>query len=97
MPGGYRRVSGAFLASALKQRREQIPGIAQEFYLRSALDAEVHAAGDGALTRLFHRPDGGLEVRISIDPGEAPVFHRLYRRDETRRVTVPAWPGNRSQ
>ncbi|HEX7023238.1 MAG TPA: hypothetical protein VF187_00350 [Gemmatimonadales bacterium] len=96
MPSGYRRVSGAFLASALKQRREQIPGIAREFYLRSALDAEVHAAGDGALTQLFHQPDGGLEVLISIDPGKAPVFHRLFRRGETRRVTLFLHgPGNR--
>jgi hypothetical protein len=89
MPEPYWRLSGPRLAEALKQRREGLRAIAEQFYTQLARQPEVHLAWSGGTVRIEYEADGSLELELfpgSDELGQSPWFARRFFPGETERI-----------
>ncbi|HEV8599257.1 MAG TPA: hypothetical protein VGQ69_07830 [Gemmatimonadales bacterium] len=93
MPDAYWQLSGPPIASALKQRREGLRPIANDFYAELARRPEVHLAAAGTLARLTYLPDGSVELVLGPDTEGIEPTSWLVRRflpGETERIDLHA-------
>lgn len=91
MPEPYWRLSGPRIAEALKQRRNGLRAIANQFYARLAQRPEVHLAWSGVTVRIDYQPDGSLELELF--PGDDALeqsasFARRFIPGETDRIDL---------
>jgi hypothetical protein len=89
---------GKELIHALRNRRDQIPGFAREYYLFQAETPHLHTT-DQDEEAVFQRLKGGrLKLTVfRLDGGEAlgdPTFDRVFLPEETREVRLDLHGGN---
>jgi hypothetical protein len=90
MPPELRAKNEAWLAGALKHRRDALPEAARRFYRLLAGEAEVFGS-DKAERVTAVRAEGrtlDLTVRAADDSAAAPLFHRRFDRAETKEVRL---------
>ena len=90
MPPELRAKNEAWLAGALKHRRDALPEAARHFYRLLAGEAEVFGS-DKAERVTAVRADGrvlDLTVRAADDSAAAPLFHRRFDRADTKEVRL---------
>ncbi len=79
----------AWLANALRHRRDELPEAARRFYRMLAAEAEIQASDDPERVEASHPADGVLELTVyGGDPGSKPMLHRRFARAETREVRL---------
>ncbi|HUQ84605.1 MAG TPA: hypothetical protein VM076_25855, partial [Gemmatimonadaceae bacterium] len=86
MPAEYRSAAPSF-AAKIKQHRDELPFIANEFYTLLSTYVDVHAtdAADRASITYLH---GGV-VEVQLRSGDnTPYFHRRFNASETKEVRV---------
>ena len=90
MPPELRAKNEAWLAGALKHRRDALPDAARRFYRLLAAEAEVFGS-DKAERVTAVRAEGrtlDLTVRAADDSAAAPLFHRRFDRADTKEVRL---------
>jgi hypothetical protein len=89
MPPEYRALHGAWLADALRARRDALPAAAARFYALLATDVDVRATDAAEVAVVERAADGSVEVVIAAaDAPGAPHFRRRFLPAETREVRV---------
>jgi hypothetical protein len=92
LPREYHPLDSAKLASALRQRRDQLPAAARKFYRHLAGEVDVHATDADELV-MVDRVDGGhTDVSVTRQaedgsPGE-PFFRRRFEKKDTKEVRL---------
>jgi hypothetical protein len=94
MPREYWPADSARLAQALKNRRDQLPKVARDFYAFLSREADVHASDAAEDVRIERLADGGISLRISEPAGVPPLLERRYSPGETRDLRVYTHGGN---
>lgn len=89
LPEPYYEQVGAFLARALKTRRDQLDEFAAQYYGLISREVEIKGTDEDEYLELEHREDGALEVRIGLaGPPHAPYFRRTLYPGETKEVRI---------
>ena len=90
LPPEFQERNAAWLASALKQRRDQLPAEARKFYELLASEAEVTGSDEAERVEVDRPGDRVLDLTIRPAKGDdaAPVYHRRFDRDDTREVRL---------
>ena len=90
LPPEFQERNAAWLASALKQRRNQLPAEARKFYELLASEAEVTGSDEAERVEVDRPSDRVLDLTIRPAKGDdaAPVYHRRFDRDDTREVRL---------
>jgi hypothetical protein len=90
LPPEFRQRNAAWLAAALKQRRDQLPDAARRFY--AILAREVEVTGSDKADRVVVDHPGQRLVDVTIyprtDDAVEPVFHRRFDGNDTREVRL---------
>jgi hypothetical protein len=97
LPEPHRRLTGDYLASTLKQRRDNLGDFADRYYRLIARWVDIYATDEAEWAELTHGEEGNLEVRIGLmEDGarSAPYFHRVLHPDETKEVRLYMRGGN---
>jgi hypothetical protein len=92
LPPEYHRLDSARLASALKQRRDQLPEAARKFYRHLAGEVDVHTTDADELV-VVDRVDGGhtdlsVSGRSGDGPQGEPFFRRRFEKKDTKEVRL---------
>ena len=90
MPPELRAKTEAWLAGALKHRRDALPKAARDFYRLLSGEADVFGS-DKADRVTAVRADGrvlDLTVQAADDSAGAPLFHRRFDRADTKEVRL---------
>lgn len=86
-----RTTAPARLRSVLRARRDNIPGMADEFYAWLATEVDMHGTDEDELAEIERHPDGRVTLTIS-GPGDAsgvePYAHRTFYPEETNEIRV---------
>jgi hypothetical protein len=98
LPAEYHRLDSAWLARALKQRRNELPDAARKYYEHLAGEVEVHATDADELV-VVDRVDGRhTEVSVARRSEDAaqgePFFRRRFDRKDTKEVRLFLHGGN---
>ena len=90
LPAELKAANGAWLAAALKHRRDQLPLAARRFYRILAAEADVYASDKAERVEAVHASPGSLDLTIypAGEAGATPLFHRRFDRAETREVRL---------
>ena len=90
LPAELKAANGAWLAAALKHRRDQLPLAARRFYRMLAAEADVYASDKAERVEAVHASPGSLDLTIypAGEAGATPLFHRRFDRAETREVRL---------
>jgi hypothetical protein len=93
LPESHYGLNGAFLAHALKQRRDMLSDEAHSYYRLISRWAEIKATDESEYVELEHRDNGELEVRIGLaraggSQREEPYFTRTFTPNVTREVRL---------
>jgi hypothetical protein len=93
LPAEHHAIVGARMAAALRARRDELPRIADAFYLQMAQVVDVHATDAAETARVDRLADGSIEV-VLMDRDGASTFRRRFLADETREVRIHLHGGN---
>jgi hypothetical protein len=98
LPPSYVPIDSARLADALKERRDELPEAARDFYRHLAGEVEVHGTDRDDLATV-HRLDGEItEITLAVqgeDGGaEEPYFRRRFDHGETDEVRLTLHNGD---
>jgi hypothetical protein len=96
LPAEYRKVEGARLETALRQRRDALPAYADRFYHFLAKDVDVHTSDQPEVARVTHLAGGDVDVKIETAGQSSPVFERTFHPKETDEVRLYLEGGNDS-
>jgi len=90
LPLEFRDPNAAWLATALKRRREQLPEEARRFYRMLAAESDVTVSDKAERVEVARTEDRALDIAIyqAKDSAAPPVFHRRFVRDETKEVRL---------
>jgi len=90
MPVELRERNAAWLAAALKSRRDHLPEAARRFYRMLAAEADVWGSDKAERVEVSRPADRVLDVTIypAKDESASPLFHRRFNRGETKEVRL---------
>ncbi len=88
MPEAYVELSAAKLARILKERRDNIPKIAERIYRYTTAEVDVQATEQAERIDLRDLGEGQLELTMALATGEAPYFKRVFNADDTKSLRV---------
>ena len=90
MPPEMRARNGAWLAGALKHRRDRLGEAALKFYRLLAKEAEIQASDKPERVDVTRGTDGTLDVAIypAAEASAAPLFRRRFERRDTKEVRL---------
>lgn len=98
MPQEYYELNGEMLARQLKNRRDKLLDVAEDYYKLLAAEVDVHCTDQADFVKIECNPDGDLLVNVSLDTqGETPAetyYSRKFVRDETNEVRIYLHAGN---
>jgi hypothetical protein len=86
LPREYQSVAPAF-AAKLKQRRDGLPAIANEFYQVMSEVVDVHATDTSDRATVTYGVGGGIDVQLRAGSGQ-PYYQRHFDPRETSEVRV---------
>jgi hypothetical protein len=92
MPVGVPDAHRAWLAAALRDRRDHLPDAARRFYLRLARECDLHATDAAERITIEGAPDGALRISISGE-GAGTHLSRRFIPAETKEVRLYAHRG----
>jgi hypothetical protein len=90
LPPEFRAENEAWLAGALKRRRDALPTAARNFYRLLAVEVDVSASDEAEVVEAM-RADGrtlDLTLRAAGDSAAAPLFRRRFDRDDTKEIRL---------
>ncbi|MGD2134994.1 MAG: BamA/TamA family outer membrane protein [Gemmatimonadales bacterium] len=87
LPDAHFRLSGEFLVSSLRARRDALREAARAHYELISGWVDVTATDRDEIAELEHRADGTLELRVGLR-GDEPYFRRVFHPSETREVRL---------
>ncbi|MFN8654032.1 MAG: hypothetical protein U0133_19190 [Gemmatimonadales bacterium] len=88
LPPEHYTIIGVTLVDWLRERRDQLPDAAREFYRHLAGQVDVHAT-DGADRAVVTRTrPGELDLTITAAGDSAPYYTRHFRRDDTSDLRI---------
>jgi hypothetical protein len=90
LPPEFRSANAAWLADALRRRRDALPVAARDFYRMLAADVEVVGSDKRERVEAV-RSDGGklaLTIYAAGDSGAGPMFDRTFDPAETKEVRL---------
>lgn len=87
---------GAFTASALKARRDQLPRVAERYYEMLARVVDVVGTNETERFEVTRLSDDALEVVVYETGGDAEheIYRRTFSSDETKEVRLYGLAGN---
>jgi hypothetical protein len=90
MPPELASANAAWLARALKRRRDLLPEAARRFYRTLAAEADVYGSDKPERVEVARTGRDTLDVTIvpAGDPSAAPIFHRRFAGAETGEVRL---------
>ncbi len=88
LPPEWYALDGPGLAAALKKRRDGLVEASREYYRRLARKVDVHGTDLADTVRATRRPDGGLELALSLSSATEPWFRRTFDPRQTSEVRV---------
>jgi hypothetical protein len=89
LPPELRAENAAWLAAALKRRRDALTDAARHFYQVLAAEVEVRGSDQAELVEAVRSEGGMLELTVrAADDSAAPLFHRRFDRDDTKEVRL---------
>lgn len=91
IPAGYPAATLEFLATALRNRRDDLLRFAAEFYEMLAESVDLWATDADEVVQATWLPDGSLRVEVSVadgTPGRAPLISRTFLPTETHDVRL---------
>jgi hypothetical protein len=93
LPLAHRQANGELLAQALRERRDELRRVANEFYELLAGHVDVHATDEDELVEVTRVDDALVEVTISSAEGDGdaatpPYYRRRFDRAETEEVRL---------
>ncbi|MCJ8166234.1 hypothetical protein MKJ04_15405 [Pontibacter sp. E15-1] len=98
LPPPIYRQYGAQTIRNLKSRRDQLPKVAKEIYLLLAEHVAIAGTDEDEFFALNRLSDAQTEVTVyrgkSASPHTSPLYHRVFNRDETERITLYGLPGD---
>ena len=95
LPPEFEARNAAWLAGALKHRRDGLPEATRQFYQLLAREAEVTGSDKAERVVIDHPGDRLVDVSMYPAGGDdAPFFHRRFDRDDTREVRLYLHGGN---
>lgn len=87
LPLEYRPITSGRTASALKNRRQELPKAARRFYEQLAEDVEVHGSDEDEIVTIDPADRGLIQVRVTSKRGETR-FLRRFDPKETKTVRL---------
>ena len=103
MPAPFVSLDGAWLAGALRSRRDSLPGVARRFYEFLADEVDIEVSDDGEEAVIDRHADGSLTVTVRrVGPGEDSVrtvveretYRRRFLPGETREIRLDLHGGD---
>ncbi|MEO8139469.1 MAG: hypothetical protein ABI742_07485, partial [Gemmatimonadota bacterium] len=95
LPPEHFALSGATLASRLKQRRNTLMHAVGRYYRMLSTQVDVHATDAGDLAAVERAPDGDVTLRLSTQGAAGgEYFQRRFVRGETHEVRLFLGGGN---
>lgn len=89
LPPEIQAVSGEFLTTSLRSRRDKLTQAAADFYALMAKEPYVHATNADEIAEIEGTAEGTVSVSIRADsPGSKPYFRRTFMRGETKEIRV---------
>jgi hypothetical protein len=93
MPEPHQRLTADEIKAGLRERRDDLDEIADEYYAMVNNDADVFASDEDERAEIDRNADGSVRVRIwrelkKDDKPEGPVFDRRFAPGETDEVRV---------
>jgi hypothetical protein len=90
LPPELARANAAWLAGALKRRRDLLPQAARRFYTMLAVEADVYGSDKAERVEVARTDRDTLDVTIlpAGDASAPPVFHRRFAGADTREVRL---------
>ncbi|MDB4950892.1 MAG: hypothetical protein JWM27_3541 [Gemmatimonadetes bacterium] len=89
LPPEYRTKNAAWMARALRGRRDRLGFAAHELYRRLAAEPDVQATDGADRADVERRADGSVAVRLSArGAGSRPYFSRVFRSGETNELRI---------
>ena len=86
LPAEHWRASGAYLAEALKARRDLLAGVVRDFYRQVVSDPDIELSDAAESVRLTRLPSGDLDLRVSA--GSSELWRRVFLASETRELRL---------
>jgi hypothetical protein len=87
LPDEHRAAAGAELVQALRNRRDELPGVARAFYELLAREVDVTGTDQDEVAQLTWEDAGTLTLTVAAG-GAAPAFRRSFHATETREVRL---------
>jgi hypothetical protein len=88
LPAAYRALDGAWLAEALRRRREALPAHAEDLYRMLAQDVDVNGSDSTDIVVARRDSQGRLDLVITGVAGIDTLFERTFEPGETGSVRV---------
>ena len=89
LPPEHYAIAGVGLAAALKRRRDDLAGPAEELYRIVFGHAEIHTTDADEEATVERRPDGSMHVVVrAVDPDLGVTYDRTFVPDETAEVRL---------
>ncbi len=95
LPPEIYALDGAFLAHALKRRRDRLPEMADKFYRLLARTVEIHATDVDEEVRITQVEGDALEITLADrTQADRPYYRRRFFPDETREIRIRMHAGD---
>jgi Omp85 superfamily domain len=88
LPPQHYALRGAWLAAALRARRNHLPEAAERYYRQLGKQADVHATDAGDRAQLSREPGGEVELTLSSDSSGEVYLRRRFDPKVTREVRL---------
>lgn len=85
---------GSLTASTLKNRRDLLPDAANAFYKLLAKEVVVTGSDEEELVKVTRLQNGDAEVVMQRKAGSSIFYHRVFKADETKDITLFGLGGN---
>ncbi|NOR52886.1 MAG: BamA/TamA family outer membrane protein [Candidatus Aminicenantes bacterium] len=98
MPKEYYELSGVGIESKLKQRRNKLLDVAQQFYYHLAGQVDIRCTNKNEIAKIRRFDSGDIEVNVALAvEGEAvaePYFRRRFSHKETTEIRIYLYGGD---
>lgn len=95
LPASYRNAVGEELFLALRERRDLLPRLANEFYELLARWVDVHTSNADDVVSITTRDDGAVEVDVRVpEAGDLRYYRRVFFPTETDEIRLYAHGGD---
>lgn len=88
MPTEYFKISGALLVERLKERRDDLPQVAEKYFAMLADQPEVHGTAIAEVAEIERAGEDAVTVTLRAAEGGEPHFRRTYRDADTSEIRV---------